>query len=504
MTNLDDTQPNKPITSLHDTQPQRAVNYPPSYERGLKAPPKILLWGVIFLFVGGMVGSIGGLYVFREVLTPARQEHVMFYFPFMEVFLPPPPPPGGSLAPAAPVDQNAVDALLNNELELPDLPGAADSEATTPTEEPTPTPTNTPTLEPTESVALAVTAAATTVSETPVPTATAQTGSVQTPVPAQPVSSQAWGSTALLGGITHHRQTWNNCGPSNVSMALSFYGWTRGQEYAASYLKPEREDKNVSPHELVDFVNEQSDISALWRVGGDLDLLRTLVYNEFPVIIERSHMFEGYDWIGHYQTIAGYNDNQRVFIIYDSFLGDGDVITESYDEVDSGWKDFNRTFMVVYEPSREDYLMQLLGNRATPLSAAQHAYEVALEEARANPQDAFAWFNMGTSLTMLGSYDAASTAFDRAIEVNVPWRMLWYQFAPYEAYFEVGRYADILSYVEANLGNGGEWVEETYYWQGRAYEAQGETALARTAYRQALNHNRLFDPAKSALDRLNA
>ncbi len=492
MMNLDDTQPNKPITSLHDTQPQRAVNYLRPYEPRLKAPPKLLLWGVIFLFIGGMIGSIGGIYVFREVLEPARQQHVMHFLPFMEVFLPPSPGAGDTLAPATSVDQSAVDALLNNPLDLPDLPSATETDE--------PSPTSTSTFEPTEAVALKVTAAATTEPETPIPTATAQSA----PLSTQLVSTQSWGSSALLGGITHHRQTWNNCGPSNVSMALSFYGWTRGQEYAASYLKPEREDKNVSPHELVAFVNEQSDINALWRVGGDLDLLRTLVYNEFPVIIERSHMFEGYDWIGHYQTIAGYDDNQGIFVIYDSFLGDRDIITETYDEVDTGWRDFNRTFIVVYEPSREDYLMQLLDDRARPLSAAQHAYDIALEEARANPQDAYAWFNMGTSLTMLGSYEAASIAFDRAIEVSVPWRMLWYQFGPYEAYFEVERYTDILSYVEANLGNGGEWVEETYYWQGRAYEAQGEIALAQSAYRQALNHNRLFDPAQTALDRLKA
>jgi hypothetical protein len=80
--------------------------------------------------------------------------------------------------------------------------------------------------------------------------------------------------------------------------------------------------------------------------------------------------------------------------------------------------------------------------------------------------------------------------------------MLWYQFGLFEAYYEVMRYDDVLNYVNANLANGGEYVEETYYWQGRAFAAQGRTAEAAEAFRNALRQNRLFAAAQTALNAL--
>jgi len=63
----------------------------------------------------------------------------------------------------------------------------------------------------------------------------------------QTVSLPALPLNALLTGITPVKQGWNNCGPANITMALSYYGWTKDQDYAISYLKPDREDKNVNP-----------------------------------------------------------------------------------------------------------------------------------------------------------------------------------------------------------------------------------------------------------------
>ena len=138
------------------------------------------------------------------------------------------------------------------------------------------------------------------------------------------------------------------------------------------------------------------------------------------------------------------------------------------------------------------------------LDAAEHAFDVAQIEARTNPQDAFAWFNMGTSLTELGRYDEAAIAYDRAAAGGLPWRMLWYQFGLFEAFYEVGRYDDVLNQVNANLANGGEYVEEVYYWQGRALAAQGRTSEAINAFQNALRHNPLFTLAQDALNELSS
>jgi len=32
--------------------------------------------------------------------------------------------------------------------------------------------------------------------------------------------------TARLGGIRYEAQDWNNCGPTTLTMALSYYGWS--------------------------------------------------------------------------------------------------------------------------------------------------------------------------------------------------------------------------------------------------------------------------------------
>lgn len=153
-------------------------------------------------------------------------------------------------------------------------------------------------------------------------------------------------------------------------------------------------------------------------------------------------------------------------------------------------------------PDRETNLLALLGEHADANQSAELAFEVSQEEARINPSNGFSWFNMGSSLVTLERYEEAASAFDRATQAGLPWRMLWYQFEPYEAYFNVGRYSDVLIMVQANLNNGGQYVEETYYWQGRVFIAQGQITEARTALRNALSINPNYEDAQIALNEL--
>jgi tetratricopeptide (TPR) repeat protein len=146
----------------------------------------------------------------------------------------------------------------------------------------------------------------------------------------------------------------------------------------------------------------------------------------------------------------------------------------------------------------------MLGERADITRAAEIAAETAQAEAIANPQNGHAWFNLGSSLTRLGRYAEAATAYEQATRVGVPWRMTLYQFGIFETYFNLGRYSDVTALVNANLNNGGEYVEETYYWQGKVLAAQGQTTEAATSFRRALQHNPRFTLAQDALDALPA
>ena len=80
--------------------------------------------------------------------------------------------------------------------------------------------------------------------------------------------------------------------------------------------------------------------------------------------------------------------------------------------------------------------------------------------------------------------------------------MHWYQYGPFAAYYHVGRYDDVMSLVRINQNNARE-LEETYYWQGRVQEAQGQPQAAAASYRRALAYNPQFDAARQALDYLN-
>jgi hypothetical protein len=461
-----------------------------------RALPRLLwLWltmGVIVLLV---VAAVGGTLVFRTNLPPRYQEQMITEIPFLSGYfrsLMPPTPAGGSLPTAAP-NAGGINPL--------DLLGGGSS----------PTQAAEMTLEATPETTVEAISAAPTATFTPLATATTQPTVPPTVEPtlqptAAPVSeissAPPRAASARMYGFTHVQQDWNNCGPANITMALSHYGWQGDQSDAAAWLKPIDEDKNVSPHEMVEFVNTQTGVRAVTRIGGDMELLKQLIFNNIPVIIETSYAPEGYDWIGHYQTVVGYDDNAGVFYLYDSYLGTGVAgagMAEPYAEFDAGWRDFNRVFIAIYEQSREGVVSQILGERADLTRSFEIALEIAQSEARADRRDKFAWFNIGTAYTRLGAYEQAANAFDIARQLDLPFRIMWYQFAPFEAYYGAGRYDDVLVLAETTINNSDERIEEAYYWRGRVYGAQGRGGDAASMYQVALRLNPNFAPAQQAL-----
>jgi tetratricopeptide (TPR) repeat protein len=128
----------------------------------------------------------------------------------------------------------------------------------------------------------------------------------------------------------------------------------------------------------------------------------------------------------------------------------------------------------------------------------EHALAVAQGEAAAQPTNAFAWFNVGTNLVALGRTSEALPAFDRARTLKLPYRMLWYQFGPFEAYLAEGRAGDALALANANLGYTSD-LEESHYYRGRALQAQGQSGAARAAFQAALKANPKHAPSSHAL-----
>mgnify|MGYP000332416080 CR=1 FL=1 len=298
-----------------------------------------------------------------------------------------------------------------------------------------------------------------------------------------------------VAGLPIIPQKFNNCGPTNLTLVLNHYGVAVNQPDVAAVIRPNYEDRNVSPDELVHYANDHTGLAASAYVGGDVDTLRALLAAGFPAIIETGLVPDAATgWMGHYLTVFAYDDVTRHFSARDTYLGpwQGEGLV-AYDATARDWAHFNGTFVVVYPPERSADVARALG----PTWADDRAmWARAAERARAavgqQPNDPFAWFNLGASLTALAEqgdtvlYDAAAAAFDEARRLGLPARMLWYQFAPYEAYLAVGRYADVLALSEATLGSqGGQNVEETYYYRGLALRAAGDEAGARAALARA-------------------
>jgi hypothetical protein len=349
------------------------------------------------------------------------------------------------------------------------------------------------------------------------PTATPLPTMIPTPALRADVASGAEVAVPLprqarIDGLKIIPQGFNNCGPANLIINLNFYGNSTTQNEAAALLKPNREDRNVSPWQIVDYVNEQTDLRAFVGSGGDLEMIKRFVAAGFPIVVEKGYEPSPKDgWLGHYLTIFAYDDDKQEFLSMDTNLGpwDGSGRVDSYETIDYYWQQFNYTFWFVYPPEKEGQVLAMLGPEMVDTAVMwQKAAELAQAEIDANPDNAFAWFNLGTSLTRLGEmtgeaayYENGAAAFDQARTIGIPPRIIWYQFRPYIAYMKIGRYEDMLALADTTLSTqGGRNVEETYLYKGHALALTGDGPGAVDAYEQALRLNKYFYPAQWALD----
>ena len=350
------------------------------------------------------------------------------------------------------------------------------------------------------------------------PTSTALPVQTATPLPS-PIPSFTFTPippNVALSGIRHEYQKFNNCAPANLSMILSYWGWQGDQFATRAYLRPSHEidDKNVNPFEIVNFVESSTEYDALWRVGGDIDLLKRLVAAGFPVLIEKG-LHPSHDaWLGHYQTVSGYDDAKSQFLVYDSYEGPPEAYGVPYSFVGQFWRHFNFVYVVVYPPERAAEVHSILGTQSDSEQNFRYAADLALAEANSltGREQFFAWFNRGSNLVYLQDYAGAAQAYDTAFSLYAalpgeerPWRLLWYQDGPYAAYYYTGRYQDVINLAQTALVNVDKPVlEETYYWRGMAKEALGDRQGAIDDLNRAYTLNPNSTPAAQELQRINA
>lgn len=246
--------------------------------------------------------------------------------------------------------------------------------------------------------------------------------------------------------------------------------------------------------------------------------MKSFLAQGIPVMVESWFIPHPKDASGHYRVLTGYDDagtastrgvgltveyidgyppvENGFFIAQDSYIGPN--IKLAYQAWDFDWRVFNRTYLVIYTDAQASVVRNILGDDADDTTMFTHAYAQAQREVTANNADAFAWFNLGTALTGLGRFDEAGRAFDRARVLKLPWRMLWYQFGPYEAYYHAGRYAEVIALANATLA-ASPGLEESLYYRGLAQLALGQKDAARDSFQLALKANPHFARAKQAL-----
>lgn len=344
----------------------------------------------------------------------------------------------------------------------------------------------------------------------PLPTATATANVLLlAPAPGTPSpASIAFPSPTALPAVVHlpsppyEAQDWNNCGPATLAMYLHFYGWQGSQFDIADKVKPTRADRNVNIDELATYIAQNvSGYHTRYRVAGDINLLRSLIANQIPVMVEEGYRLQepfwfGDDlWAGHYLLLTAYDDYAQIFIAQDSFTTADKTIR--YDQLRENWQSFNYLYLLVYPPQKADAVRALLAADWNEEDNYANAMQRAYSEISTNPNDAIAWFNLGSALTYFQRYGEAASAFDQARQNGLPQRMLRYRFAPFMAYFHSGRNEDLLSLTEYALKITPN-SEEALLWRAWALYRAGKKGEALANLRKAL------EVSPDYIDALNA
>ena len=354
-----------------------------------------------------------------------------------------------------------------------------------------------------ENTPIAVMPSATKTETIPTQTPTVEREETEVPTP----TATAIPERVVLSSPAYEKQDINNCGPATLSMYLKYYGWEGDQFTISDLIKPIPQDRNVNVEELDYYVRNYAGwLQTVYRVGGDIDLLKELVAAGIPVMIEESFTFEEYywpnddKWAGHYFLVTGYDDQLQAVVGQDSFYGADRWV--DYGTLQRQWQSFNYVYTVVYLPTQEETVKNILGENWDRDKNRQFALEKAQQETKDDPDNVFAWFNLGSNQVYFGDYRDATLSFDRAREIGWPQRMLRYQFSPFMAYFHSLRNEDLMVLTDYALQRTPN-SEEALLWKGWGLYRDGKTLEAMESFMQAFEERPGYEDALYAINYVN-
>ena len=295
----------------------------------------------------------------------------------------------------------------------------------------------------------------------------------------------------IIPGRYHTFQTFNNCGPASLAMALSYYGINVTQEEMGRALRPyqikngDNDDKSTTLEEMGAKAEEYG-FTVYFRPGGTIEILKGFIAYDMPVIA-RTWTKPNED-IGHFRLVRGYDDDLQRILQDDSLQNKN--LWFSYDEFNSMWDKFGFEYLVLVPNDKLAIAQTILGE---DLDEA-----VAWEKSAANTTG----LNRSVALYHLGDYEGSIREFE-VVENSLPVRALWYQLEPIQAYYQLKNYDKVFAITNKILNNGNRANSELYLIRGQIYEDQGNLEAAKAEYEKAVFYNVNLEEAKKALARVS-
>ena len=148
-------------------------------------------------------------------------------------------------------------------------------------------------------------------------------------------------------------------------------------------------------------------------------------------------------------------------------------------------------------------MQALLGQDWSEAANWARAQRLAEDEINRSPGDPYAWFNLGGSRLGQGDAVTATSAYERALALRLPRRLMWYQTGPLAAHNRAGNHRRALEPARQVLATEGT-LAEAHHVRGLALLGLGERGAALAAFRLAARYGPGLGAAHEMLARLTA
>jgi tetratricopeptide (TPR) repeat protein len=306
-------------------------------------------------------------------------------------------------------------------------------------------------------------------------------------------------ATKLLSNDYQIFQSFNNCGPASLSMALSYYNIHKTQEELGQILRPyqnpqgDNDDKSVTLDELAK-EGEKYGLIAYHRPNGTIEKLKAFITLEIPVIT-RTWLYPNED-IGHFRVVKGYDDTTGEIIQDDSYQGHN--IHYSYDTFNSMWDKFGYEYLILVPQDKQKQAEAILGNDKDEKIAWRNAISSFQGILKQDPTNIDAQFNLSVAYYNIGDYKQSVAAYEKVMD-RLPVRTLWYQIEPIKAYYQLGNDQKVFDLTDTILNHDNRAFSELYILRGKIYEKNGNLTAAKSEYEKSVFYNKNLTDANNAL-----